>query len=185
MILDPHTAAKMLYKMRQKTKTIDVREPVTGGTKPPLPYRHELIGMPNTTGSIPLKEKGEPMKKTYKTGICGQVEGYPGCGMEKPLKAHGLCFTCETRWYRASKKKLGATKAAETPICKVEAPKAEAPIAPTPPQSSTPQPILISDIPTTPISIETNLREFIEILNALAPAQLQNKALKITVTSRA
>ena len=48
MRLDPHEAAKRLLKLRQPACAVpSVREPVSGATRPPLPYRHNLIGVAN------------------------------------------------------------------------------------------------------------------------------------------
>ena len=101
--LSPKQAAKRLREMRRKTDAPSVYASVTGALSPPLPYRRPLIGV--TDFSTRKTKETEAMTKI---AICGQREGYPGCGRKMTIVGHGLCGKC----YNAQR--------GDKPVAKVE-----------------------------------------------------------------
>ncbi len=65
MRLDPHEAAKKLFKMRRQAERQTIREPVTGATRPPLPYKHPFIG---ARAEVALKDQESGLGRNTNRG---------------------------------------------------------------------------------------------------------------------
>ncbi len=114
--LSPSEAAERIRRMRRTAETQNIREPVTGATAPPLPYRHALIGISN----FQTPELRQERKDMARMGICGRKEGYPGCGREMNIMGHGLCATCY-RKLPEQKERVKRQRAAKKAACLQEA----------------------------------------------------------------
>ena len=89
-------AVRRLLKMRARAEKQNIREPISGATRPPLPYRFPLLGVsiaaPVSKTETPPREREKP--KLRKCLACARI---------KRIASRGLCSPCYREQRKAEK----------------------------------------------------------------------------------